>query len=480
MSANKNAPADGIAMAEQVVAGEITVLELTEQAIKRCESVNPQLNAVIRTTFDKALERAGTLQASEPRESLGRLVGVPFVTKDFHCTTAGEPHYMGNAALKQADHRADKTAYLTTMLRELGMTSLGYTNTPEFGLTVTTEPVSYGPTANPWNLEYSAGGSSGGSAAAVAAGIVPIGQGGDGGGSIRIPASNCGIFGLKPSRGRVTHGPTVGEGWAGASIAGVMSRSVRDSAAALDGICRPWPGDPYWAPLPEVPFESVVGTDPASLRIGLCPYSGWGDVDDQCVQAVEDAGKLLESLGHKVEYSMPDVLFDDDFRTNFGTVVAPATAGMLDKLGEEIGRSFERADVEGDTWALAERGRHVTGVQYLAALSWVHAYTRSMLAWWSDHDILVCPMMTEPPPRLGDLRNPANSGRMGELLHYTPQFNITGQPGMSVPLHWTPDGLPVGVQFVGAHCSELELFQLAGQLEQAAPWAHRLPPVWAD
>ncbi len=465
-------PLDAIAMAEQVAAGETTALELTEQAIKRCENINSQINAVIRTTFDEAREQAPA--------STGRLAGVPFVTKDLGCTTAGQPHFMGNAALKEADHRAKDTAHITTMLTQLGMTSLGYTNTPEFGLTITTEPISYGATTNPWNLDYSAGGSSGGSAAAVAAGIVPIGQGGDGGGSIRIPAANCGLFGLKPSRGRVSHGPDAGEGWAGASTGGVITRSVRDSAAVLDRICQPWPGDPYWAPLPDTSYESAVEVAPQSLRFGLCTHSRWGDVDSECVQAVEDAGRLLESLGHKVEFAMPEALFDDDLQENFGLVVAPSVAAMLDGLGADIGRPLERSDVEGDTWALAENGRTVSGVQYATALGWKDAYTRAMLSWWADYDMLVCPVMTEPPPKIGELRNPHRSERMGDLLQFTSQFNMTGQPAMSVPLHWTPDGLPVGVQFVAAQYAEMQLLQLAGQLEQAAPWAHRRPPVWVD
>ena len=483
-----DAPLDAVAIAQLVADGQTTALEQAEQAIKRCESVNSQINAVVRTTFDQALGHARELAEQEPASGAkpaqasgsGRLAGVPFVTKDLHCVTAGEPHYMGNAALKDADYRAPQTSYLATMLRELGMVNLGYTNTPEFGLTVTTEPLSYGPTANPWNLEYSAGGSSGGSAAAVAAGIVPIAQGGDGGGSIRIPAANNGIFGLKPSRGRVSPGPASGEGWAGASINGVMSRTVRDTAVALDGICRPWPGDPYWAPPPSQSYESQVGVAPEPLRIGLCPHSGWGDVDAQCVQAVEDAGKLLEGLGHQVDYSMPERLFDEEFRTYYGAVVAPATAKMLDDLGAAIGRPFTRDDVEGDTWALAEVGRTISGTQYLTGLTWIHSFTRAMLAWWGEHDVLVCPVMAEPPPKLGELRDPDKRDRLSDLLHFTAQFNVTGQPGMSVPLHWTPEQLPVGVQFVGAQCTEAQLLRLAGQLEQAAPWAHRRPPVWAQ
>ena len=471
-------PLDGVAMAALVTAGEATPSELVEDAITRSAAVNGDLNAVIHELHDGARATAAAMDGQAPS---GALWGVPFLTKDLMCATKGDPYHGGNVALRDADHRADHDTYLAVMFRELGLVNIGRTNTPEFGLTVTTEPASHGPTHNPWNLGHSTGGSSGGSAAAVAAGVVPIAHANDGGGSIRIPASECGLFGLKPTRGRVSHGPDGGEVWAGAAIEGVISRSVRDSAAVLDGISRPWPGDPYWAASPASPFASAPSSAPRSLTIGLCPDSTWGSVDRECQIAVEQAGRLLEELGHHVSVSRPAPLFDDEFFDVFPTVLAAATAAMVDTLGRAIGRPLVADDFERDTAALVARGRSVTGVEHVTALEWLHSFTRRMAHWWTDHDVLVTPTLAEPPPRIGELRDPATgSARLRELLLFTAQFNVTGQPAMSVPLHWTPEGLPVGVQFVGAAASEYELIQLAGQLEETQPWAHRRPPVWAQ
>ena len=476
---------DGVATAELFASGEASAVELLDEAIARAERLNPQINAVIGRLDDGARRTAEQLDTSRSADTAasaaaGSLAGVPFLTKDLTCTTEGQPYHAGNVALRDAGHVAASTAHLATMFAELGLVNFGRTNTPEFGLTVTTEPLAYGPTANPWNAAHSAGGSSGGSAAAVAAGIVPIAHANDGGGSIRVPAANCGLFGLKPNRGRVSLGPASGDGWAGFSVDGVVSRSVRDSARVLDGISRPWPGDPYWAPPPSGTFESAAERPPGVLRIGLCMQSDWGPVHPECMSAVDDAGRLAESLGHAVEYSVPDGLFDEEFFEHFRTVVSACNAVELASLETALGRSLTRADTEGDTWAFMEMGRAVTGVQYIEAIEWCHAWTRRLAQWWASHDVLVSPIMTEPPPRLGELRNPETGrGRLNELLHFTPQWNVTGQPAMSVPLHWTADGLPVGVQFVGPHASEEMLLSLAGQLEQAAPWADRTPPLWA-
>ncbi len=472
---------DGVDTAELFASGAASAVELLEEAITRADRLNPHIGAIIGRLDSEARQAAERLDAGRSAAaSGGPLAGVPFLTKDLTCTTAGQPYHAGNAALKEAGHVASTTAHLAAMFAELGLVNFGRTNTPEFGLTITTEPLAYGPTANPWDIDYSAGGSSGGSAAAVAAGIVPIAHANDGGGSIRIPAANCGLFGLKPNRGRVSLGPEGGDGWAGFSVDGVVSRSVRDSARVLDGISRPWPGDPYWAPPPSGTFEAAAQRAPQPLRIGLCPQSGWGPTDPDCTQAVNNAGRLLESLGHQVDYSQPDELFDDDILDHFRTVVAACNATALGVYEAALGRTISRADTEGDTWALMQIGRSVSGVGYLTALERCHAWTRALAAWWGTHDVLVTPVMAEPPPRLGELRDPETGrGRLGELWHFTPQFNVTGQPAMSVPLHWTASGLPVGVQFVGAHAGEETLLSLAGQLEQAAPWSERTPPLWA-
>lgn len=472
---------DGVATAELFASGAASAVELLEEAIARADRMNPQINAIIGRLDGNAHQTAKQLDAARGTgESNGSLAGVPFLTKDLTCTTEGQPYHAGSAALKEAGHVASSTAHLATMFAELGLVNFGRTNTPEFGLTITTEPLAYGPTANPWDTGHSTGGSSGGSAAAVAAGIVPIAHANDGGGSIRVPAANCGLFGLKPNRGRVSLGPDSGDGWAGLSVDGVVSRSVRDSARVLDGISRPWPGDPYWAPPPSSTFSDAAEREPASLRVGLCAHSDWGPVDPECAQAVHGAGKLLESLGHHVDYSAPDDLFHEEFFEHFRTIVAVQNVVMLSGLEEALGRQMSRADTEGDTWALMQIGREISGAQYIAAVEWCHAWTRSLAGWWADHDALVSPIMAEPPPRLGELRNPETGrGRLNDLLQFTPQFNVSGQPAMSVPLHWTAAGLPVGVQFVGPHASEEMLLSLASQLEQAAPWAGRTPAVWA-
>ena len=471
---------DGVATAELFASGKASAVELLDEAIARADRLNPEINAIIGRLDDSARRAAERLDAArDAGEAGGSLAGVPFLTKDLTCTTEGQPYHAGNAALKEAGHTASSTAHLATMFAELGLVNFGRTNTPEFGLTITTEPLAYGPTANPWNTGHSTGGSSGGSAGAVAGGIVPIAHANDGGGSIRVPAANCGLFGLKPNRGRVSLGPDSGDGWSGFTVDGVVSRSVRDSARVLDGISSPWAGDPYWAPPPSGTFESAAGREPRALRIGLCAHSKWGPVDPECIQAVGNAGQLLESLGHQVDYSSPDELFHEEFFEHFRTIVSACNVAMLAGFEAALARPLSRADTEGDTWALMQMGREVTGSQYVSAVEWSHAWTRRLAQWWDDHDVLVSPIMAEPPPRLGELRNPETGrGRLNDLLQFTAQWNVAGQPAMSVPLHWSADGLPVGVQFVGPHASEEMLLSLAGQLELAAPWAGRTPPVW--
>lgn len=466
---------DATALAELVRGGEIRATELVETAIARIEELNPRLNAVIHRLDDDARRRA-----ADPGS--GPFAGVPFLTKDLMCATAGQPLHMGNAALRDIDHHATEDTYLAIMFRDSGVVDVGRSNTPELGGSVTTEPVSHGPCRNPWNLDHSTGGSSGGSAAAVAAGIVPMAHANDGGGSIRIPASECGLFGLKPSRGRVSAGPAHGEVWSGAAIEGVVSRSVRDSATMLDCISRPWPGDPYRAPATEATFAAAAVTEPGRLRVGLCTQAPWGPLHAECADAVHSTGMLLESLGHAVDVAHPAAMFEDDFWPNFVTLLAVANAASLDEIGAILGRPVTRDDVEGDTWALARRGRELSGTDYLAAVEWFHAFTRRLAAWWSDDgfDVLVTPVLAGPPPRIGELRDPRVGNRLlRELVQYTPQFNVSGQPAASVPLHWTADGLPVGVQVVGAYGAEEMLLSLGAQLEQARDWASRRPAVFA-
>ncbi|RMD84413.1 MAG: amidase, partial [Candidatus Dadabacteria bacterium] len=388
---------DATAQAELVRKGEVKPVELVEAAIGRIEAVNPQINAVIIPLFERARDRAAAGALGE-----GPFRGVPFLMKDLDVCTADEPFHCGMRFLKESGFVSDHDAYLAAKFREAGFVWLGKTNTPELGLTVTTEPVAYGPTRNPWNLEHSVGGSSGGSAAAVAAGLVPAAHASDGGGSIRIPASECGVVGLKPSRGRISLGPDYGEYWKGLVISHVVTRSVRDTAAVLDCVAGSMPGDPYTAPPPARPYLEELSSKPARLRIGVAMAmpAGVGQLHPDCVAALKATTRTLEDLGHTVEASYPRAL--DEFpeaTAHFMTLVSSWTAAALDEWGSAVGRTITSEDVEPPTWGLAEMGRAVTAPAYIAACKWLEAYTRRMAAWWADgFDVLVTPTITQPPP----------------------------------------------------------------------------------
>ena len=317
----QNAVVDGVELARLVQRGEASPTELLEDAIARANALNPQLNAIVHW-LEESARSAATDMSKQKASEQATLWGVPFLTKDLTVMTEGDPYHAGNVALRDSDFRAGHTTHLATMFRQLGLVNFGRTNTPEFGGTVTTEPISHGACRNPWNVDHSTGGSSGGSAAAVAAGIVPIAHANDGGGSIRIPASECGLVGLKPSKGRVSFGPKLGEAWAGAAIDGVVTRTIRDTARVLDGISQPWLGDPYWAPLPATSFEQAISDVPKQLRIGMVSESSWGIVHPDCIMAVEQTALILEDLGHRVELAKPAALFDDDLFEHFKVVLA--------------------------------------------------------------------------------------------------------------------------------------------------------------
>ena len=472
---------DAIAQADLVARGEVTSRELVEAAIERIERLNPKLNAVITPTFERALEHVGTTGAEGP------LRGVPFLMKDLDACVAGEPFHCGMAFLKNRRFTADHDAYLTKKFRDMGLISVGKTNTPELGLTVTTEPAAYGPTRNPWNTKYSSGGSSGGAAAAVASGMVPVAHASDGGGSIRIPASECGLVGLKPSRGRVSLGPDYGEYWAGFVTSLVVSRSVRDTALVLDCVHGSMPGDPYTAPVPQRPYVDEVGVESRGLRVGLMTTLPGGEKPHAaCVRAVERAAEGLQQAGHHIEYSHPAALDEMAETThNFTIVVASWVAAALDEWGALVGQAVPSDEVEPSTWALAEVGRTMPASVYVGALKWVGTYTRRMAAWWDDgFDVLVTPTLGAPPPPIGYLAAPegdplGNMEKLLSLIPYTPPFNMTGQPAISLPLYWTDDDLPVGVQLVGAYGREDLLLGVAAQLEHILPWHERRPRVFA-
>jgi amidase len=382
------------------------------------------------------------------------------------------------------EHPWRVTSSLAAAFGAAGFISLGRTNVPELGTSVTTESRSFPAARNPWDPRRSAGGSSGGSAAAVASGMVPLAHGSDGGGSIRIPASACGLVGLKPTRGRISQGPLVGEGWAGGTIDGVLTRTVRDAAAVLDVISAGQPGDPYYAPPWRRPLRQEVGADPGRLRVGVIdrpPADRYLD-DPQCRAAVAAAARLLESLGHEVSASAPGAMFEEAFGRHFNAIIAADSEETFQAFERMLGRPIGMDEIEPRNAAYRRAGQAMTAVTYLASRSWIGRWARRMALWFADHDLLVTPTLGAPPPELGwfTAAGPEHEGkRVASFIPYTSQFNMTGQPAVSLPLHWTPGGLPVGVQLVAGYGREDLLIQVASQLERAAPWQDRRPPVHA-
>jgi amidase len=467
---------DATDQARMVRDGVASPVELVEEAIARLEELNPWLNAVIHPLLDEAR----TAAAGELPD--GPFRGVPFVVKDLSCYMQGAPVHEGMRALRDAGHRADHDMWLARRFRQAGFVILGRTNTPELGILPTTEPAAYGATHNPWDLERSPGGSSGGSASAVAAGIVGAAHANDGGGSIRVPASHCGLVGLKPSRARVSLAPDFGEILGGLAIELAVTRTVRDTAAVLDAVHGPAPGDPYAAPAPRRAYVSELGADPGRLRVGLLakPPGGQVDADPDCIAAAQAAGKLLEGLGHHVEESHPLALEDPEQIADF---LVRWTAGVdwnLKYWSRAIGRDIGPEDVEPCTWALAQQGRSHTAGDLFSALERSQAWGRRVACWWSGEgfDLLLTPTCAEPPPPLGEFESaPENPAapiiRAMPFAAFTASFNVTGQPAISLPLHQTTHGLPVGVQLVAAYGREDLLLRVASQIEQAQPWAER-------
>lgn len=466
---------DATAQAELVRTGAASPSDLVEAAIARLDAVNPALNAVIHDLRDRARS-----EAADPALPDGPFRGVPFVVKDLDGTLGGAPFHQGNRLLKALGHVAERDSTLIARLRAAGMIAIGKSNTPEFGLQPTTEPEAYGPTHNPWDLARGPGGSSGGSGASVAARVVPVGHAGDGGGSIRIPASANGLVGLKPSRGRISLGPDEGDAWNGFVARGVLTRTVRDSAALLDVMAGAVPGDPTAAPGRHGTYAEAATSDPGSLRIGLLTSApaGMSDTMPACVAATEEAARALEGLGHRVEAAAPAAL-DEGLIANFITVLATNVATDLEELAAIAGRPVTADDVEAITWTYNEMGRAMSGVQVQQALREIHAWSRRMLAWWDEFDILLTPTLAEIPPMLGDLARPDDPGtavgRATPFVAYCAPFNVTGQPAVSVPTGMSAEGLPVGVQVVAGAWRDDRCLAVAGQLETALPWAGRRP-----
>jgi amidase len=473
---------DATAQAELVRKGEISPRELVDAAIRRLEHLNPRINAVIHPCLEKARSRAkGDLPD-------GPFRGVPFLMKDLGGPEGGEPYCGGMRALKDAGWREKEDGYLTRKLKATGLISLGRTNTPELGLLPVSEPAAFGPARNPWNLEHSPGGSSGGSAAAVAAGIVPIAHASDGGGSIRGPAGMSGLIGLKTSRGRCSFGPAIGERWCGFSIEFAVTRSVRDAATLLDAVHGRMPGDPYSAPPPAQPYAVAIQSPPPRLRIGVMRGGPRGmEVDGEAVAAVDEGARLLAALGHIVEESHPEALDDPASVSAYVDVVAANTARALEAWGSKLGRTLTESDVEILTWAMAQRGRQITAVEHLTTVDFIHSFSRALASWWEGgFDVLLTPTQGAPPPEIGFISSIPEEPirafvRSAPYGMFTFAFNMSGQPAISLPLYWTRTGvtgLPIGTQLVANYGREDLLLQLAAQLEQASPWASKRPPLF--
>ncbi len=464
---------DGLGLAELVRRRRVSAAELLDVAIAIVEARNPELNAVVSRLYDQA---RSAIAAGLPA---GPFTGVPYLLKDLGAHYEGAVTSFGSALFK--DFVVDHDSEITARLKRAGLVIFGKTNTPEMGLASSTEPRLFGPTKNPWNLAHSAGGSSGGSAAAVAAGMAPMAHATDGGGSIRIPASACGLFGLKPTRARNPMGPDAGEGWGGASVGHAVTRTVRDSAALLDATSGPDVGDPYWAPPPVRPFIEEVGRDPGSLRIAITtrPWNGQ-PVDPECAEAASAAARLCEQLGHHVEEATPDI--DAKMLGQASLIVASANVrASLEARAAALGRELTDADVERITWTRAGEGHTARAADYARSIGVMHRAGRIVARFFTRYDMLLSPTMCRPPHPLGvidmmtddlDRYTQAVLGTIG----FTSLFNSAGNPAMSVPLAWSRDGLPIGVQFAAPFGDEATLFRLGAQLEAAQPWAERRPP----
>jgi amidase/6-aminohexanoate-cyclic-dimer hydrolase len=465
---------DAMGLTELVRTGETTPLELLETAVARIEAVNPAVNAVVTRMYDHA---RGQIEAGLPD---GPFKGVPFLLKDVGLFYPGVPTTFGSRFF--ADFTSDRESTLSIRYRKAGLLFLGKTNVPEFAITVTTEPQLFGPCRNPWNLERTSGGSSGGAAVAVATGMVPAAHGSDGGGSIRIPASCCGLFGLKPTRGRIPAGPHMGEGWNGMSTNHAITRSVRDSALLLDISAGPSPGDPYWAPPRKGPFLEEVGKEPGKLKIAFTSVPpNNAPVDEQCIAAVHDAAGLCEDLGHHVSEAAPGIN-SDHLQFASGTIINANLRAMLEIRGHMLGREVQETDVEPITWAAGEAGSMTPSTDLVRAIDLIHQLGRELAGFFEDYDILLSPVLLKPPVPLGYLDTTLKDTkeymeRLYSFFGFTGLFNATGQPAMSVPLYWTPDNLPVGLQFAGRFGEEALLFRLAAQLEKARPWKDRRPEI---
>ena len=463
---------DAVGLAGLLRSGQVQAAELLEAAIERCDERNPSINAVVHTFRDRA---RGTLAESSRN---GPLAGVPFLLKDVGAHYGGEP--TGYACRLFDGFVAERDTTLVRRYRQAGLVIFGKTNTPELALSVTTEPQVTGPTLNPWNTAYSPGGSSGGAAAAVAAGIVPAAHGSDGGGSIRIPASHCGLVGLKPTRGRVPTGPDRAESWAGMAQNHVITRSVRDSAAFLDAVEGPEPGDPYHPPAHAGSWVETLAKPVGKLRVALIRDAFNGeDVDPDIMELVVNTAGLCEQLGHRVEESRCP-LSPEELHNCATLILSSHVNADIQARCEALGREFRREDVSYVTWRMARAGAEASASDYAAALGHIHYIGRRMGEFSGQYDVILSPTTAAPAPRLGeiDMDTEDLKGYMQVTNRYTAftqLLNVTGQPAISLPLGRSSGGLPIGVQLAASQGGEGLLFGLAAQLERACPWTGLSP-----
>jgi amidase len=486
---------DALELGRLVKTREISPLELVECVIEAIERLNPTLNAVVCR-----LDEDARAAASQPLPD-GPLAGVPMLLKDLLSPYAGKPFTSGSRLYK--DYIPSTDAELVRRYKAAGLIISGKTNTPEFGIMPVTEPDLFGPCRNPWNVDRTPGGSSGGSAASVAAGIVPLAHGGDGGGSLRIPASCCGLFGLKPTRGRNPCGPDSSEHWLGYAAEHVLTRSVRDSAAVLDITAGPEPISPYWAPPNARSFLEECALPPGPLKIAFTTQPHLpGRVHADCVAAVHDAARLCEELGHTVVEAGPKVN-GEEFAYNFFVLVCSSVAAGIRESEALLGRSAGPQDVEIATWLSGLLGMQFGASDVILAWNSLQSAAREVLRFYADYDVLLTPVLGAPPLPIGALKPQgaelfahrtiarfklgralkfrriveATVSRVFEFVPFSPVANVTGQPSMSVPLYWNNQGLPIGTMFTGRLGDEATLLRLAAQLEAERPWRDRRPPI---
>lgn len=466
---------DATAQAELVRRGEASPRELVDAAIARIERHNPELGAVIIPLFEQA-------RATADDAPHGPFRGVPILIKDILATVGGTLYTAGLKPLREAGYTSPRDSYLVAQLRRAGFVLVGKTNTSEFGIVPSAEPPAWPPSRNPYDTTRSTGGSSGGSAAAVASGMVPVAHANDGGGSIRIPASCCGLYGMKPSRGRVSFAPNFGDINGGLVNEHVVARSVRDSAAILDLLAGVQPGDPYTAPPQLRPYAAELAVPPGPLRIGyatrrITPEGTFAESHADCIAAVDHAAKLLASLGHHVEPAEIEAASDPGWVPSFLAVWAVGVAHDLDWASSVLGRRIEAHEVEPLTWGLSELGRLVSGPAYVAAWEWLQGAARRIASFFERYDLWLTPTIAEPPPPLGTFKSPPDDllrgiFRSGDFAPFTLMFNATGQPACSLPLYRNAAGLPIGVQLVAAYGREDLLFRVSAQVEAAQPFVH--------